>query len=215
MKRYDRTWPLSVAAMAVGGFVGWALFGPGHVHFGSQHHHVSELVGVDHPAAVEGAPVLVDFRAPRRLERLGVARLAGLSTEGVLEVLRSGQAYEDRRAAAALLATRGRDASMILGALMIAARTDAHEAVRAKAAESLGWLGAEDALGSLHLAARHDGSPQVREAAVKAMRTIGHVSSLPVLLDVLGKDASPRVREQARLAMTEIRDKQVRSVAGN
>lgn len=210
MNRYDRTWPIAVAAIGVGSLMGWAVFGPhshgveSEVHFGVRH------VPSVHPAPAAEPAVVKTARA--RAATAGraqqVALLAQLEADRMLEVLRKGERAVDRGNAAVLLGAYPRP-EHVTGALMIAMRTDASPAVRSKSAASLGRLGMRAAMGPLHLAATLDADQRVREAAVGALAAVGQAETIPMLADILSTDPSESVRAQAVRSLIAIGDKEV------
>lgn len=209
MNGYDRTWPTAVAAIGLGSLMGWAAFG-------SQSFERETVIRFDSPVPVEAAkavPVreLLDVKtvptAPRVTDRARqIQVLAGLGPDGLLELLRTGQHAVDRRNAAVLLGAHPRP-QVVMGALMIALRTDDSPEVRVESAESLGRLGVRDAMGPLHLAATLDGDAGVREAAVAALGRVGQSQSIPILSEVLRTDPSEYVRAQAVRSLMAIGDK--------
>ncbi len=214
MKRYDRTWPMSLAAIAVGGAIGFSLFGPHHFQFGDDvpKHELTARAGAPAGPAVEKKllpprarrpmePIEIEDVEPR--ERIQITRFVGMSTDETLQVLRSAPSADDRRNAAIFLGTSG-DPGRVLGAMLIALRTDDSAEVRFTVAESLGRLGRTHAKGPLHLAATLDEDLRVRESAAAALGTLGHPESVPVLGEVLATDVSDDVRVQAALALIRI-----------
>lgn len=210
MKRYERTWPSAVLAIATGALLGaW----------------VTTLVSEREPAeqperarAFEPSFAIErDVRASdeRRVvqERAAEPRLArGLLEMGndeVLAMLRYDEQAELRRLAAALI---GANPSIDGGpaALMVAAASDVDASVRAAATHSLGRLHYVAAVPVISLAAK-DADVEVRRKAIDALRQIGDISGQPALVAALEGDADEEVRALAARGLAEVADAEGRS----
>lgn len=132
--------------------------------------------------------------------------IAKKNAELLLEQLSRSKHVRERRNAAIGLGT-SQEPQRVLGALMIALRTDADATVRFMAAEAMGRLGSADAVSALAVSLVRDPDVRVREAAAGALGVIGHPSVVPSLADALANDPEADVRIQAARALARIGDK--------
>lgn len=217
MKRYDRTWPVAVLAIAMGALSGRAFLAP------------LEALFQPRPATgVVRAPATTPSAPPERavvrepvVGKVAASVAAGRDRtltvrttrelEGLLDALRTSTVASERRDAAALLGATPYPAR-VLGALMIAVATDEDAEVRTWCARSIGRLGSPEGLGSLEVAARLDADPLVRAAAVDALAELGGAEALPVLTVILSTDRAEEVRAGAAKALLRTGDPEVMRV---
>jgi HEAT repeat protein len=198
MRRYDRTWPTAVLAIASGALLGaWATT------------LVSEPEPAERPErtqAFEPSFAIERSRSEAESERAAPPRLArGLLEMGndeVLAMLRYDDQAELRRLAASLV---GANPSIGEGpaALMVAAAGDVDASVRAAATQSLGRLHYVGAVPVISVAAS-DAEVEVRRAAMEALRQIRDISGQPALIAALEGDADDEVRSLAARALGDV-----------
>lgn len=206
MRRFERTWPTAVTAIAGGALAGWMATGSA---IGLRSHQAVDPWS--HPGAHELAVPAVEstpsFHSAKSSGdgRIALSVMATLDTEALLDVLRSGEHDVDRRNAAIALGASP-EPSRVLPALMIALRSDASPAVRFMAAESLGRLERSASAGMLGVALAADDDLRVREAAAAALGAVGDPASVPALRAAALEDEADDVRVQAVRALLVIGD---------